>query len=294
LLVLPPNGQRQEYVRVNPHFRVIFTSNPEEYCGVHATQDALMDRLITIHLPAPDELTQQQILVQKVGIDAPAALTIVRVAQGFLKQISTDATSSLRPCLMIANICKEHEITASVDNPDFRDLCRDILLSRAGQSIDEANEVLWTLFNQFDQTATLEPAPPEGTADTTARQASETPLANGALASNTPDNGNPDNSNLKGETLSVPPTTIQSDTPAPSQAPAAPSDESPRPSLHTPMAKIHTFLQAIPHARLSEIEQQTGLNRVAVVNGLRTLIQQQRVEKQELPGKPAIYKAKSL
>ena len=27
---------------------MIFTSNPEEYAGVHKTQDALLDRMITI------------------------------------------------------------------------------------------------------------------------------------------------------------------------------------------------------------------------------------------------------
>ncbi len=36
------------YMDVHPDFRAIFTSNPEEYAGVHKTQDALMDRLITI------------------------------------------------------------------------------------------------------------------------------------------------------------------------------------------------------------------------------------------------------
>lgn len=50
LLVLPPSNSRNEYLRVNPHFRAILTSNPEEYCGVHDTQDALMDRLITINI----------------------------------------------------------------------------------------------------------------------------------------------------------------------------------------------------------------------------------------------------
>jgi len=33
------------YLRVHPNFRAIFTSNPEEYAGVHRTQDAPLDRL---------------------------------------------------------------------------------------------------------------------------------------------------------------------------------------------------------------------------------------------------------
>ncbi|NEQ99550.1 MAG: gas vesicle protein GvpN, partial [Cyanothece sp. SIO2G6] len=42
LLTLPPHKDRAEYIRVHSDFRVIFTSNPTEYCGVHGTQDALM------------------------------------------------------------------------------------------------------------------------------------------------------------------------------------------------------------------------------------------------------------
>ncbi|MEM8806257.1 MAG: AAA family ATPase [Cyanobacteria bacterium P01_G01_bin.38] len=151
-LTLPPNGNRPNSVRVHPNFRVIFTSNPEEYCGVYATQDALLDRLITLHVPEPDGLTQQQILVQKIGLDAASAVLIVRLVCQFLRQLSPDALSSLRPCLMIAKISQQHGIHISTANPDFRDVCRDILLSRAGRSISGANEILWTLFNQLDRT----------------------------------------------------------------------------------------------------------------------------------------------
>ena len=37
ILVLPPESNRVEYLKDSPQFRAIFTSNPEEYCGVHAT-----------------------------------------------------------------------------------------------------------------------------------------------------------------------------------------------------------------------------------------------------------------
>ncbi|BAY27676.1 gas vesicle protein GvpN [Calothrix sp. NIES-2100] len=41
LLVLPTNQHRAEYIRVHPQFRAILTSNPQEYCGVHATVQKL-------------------------------------------------------------------------------------------------------------------------------------------------------------------------------------------------------------------------------------------------------------
>jgi gas vesicle protein GvpN len=147
LLVLPPSNNRSEYIRVNPHFRAIFTSNPGEYVGVHATQDALMDRLVTINIPEPDELTQQEILVQKTEIDRASALLIVRLVQAFRAGTNTEKSSGLRSCLMLAKVCRDHEILVSPENVDFREVCSDVLLSRAGKSFEEATKVLWDLLN---------------------------------------------------------------------------------------------------------------------------------------------------
>lgn len=149
LLVLPPSNNRSEYLRVNPDFRAIFTSNPEEYCGVHQTQDALMDRLITINIPEPDELTQQEILVQKTAIDRASALLIVRLVKAFRAKTQTEKSSGLRSCLMLAKVCCEHEIAVAPENPDFRDICSDILLSRATVSLEDATKALWELMNDL-------------------------------------------------------------------------------------------------------------------------------------------------
>ncbi len=149
LLVLPPNGGRNEYVRVNPDFRAILTSNPEEYCGVHATQDALLDRLITINIPEPDELTQQEIVMQKTGIDRESAATVVQVVKGFRIRTQAEKSSGLRSCLILAKVCHEHEILAMPENPEFRDMCQDVLLSRSNLSLAEATQSLWDLFNEL-------------------------------------------------------------------------------------------------------------------------------------------------
>jgi gas vesicle protein GvpN len=151
LLVLPPNNNRSEYIRVSPHFRAIFTSNPEEYCGVHATQDALLDRLITINMPEPDELTQQEIAVQKSGIDRESALLIVRLVKAFRTRTGNEKASGLRSSLMLAKICQEHEILVMPENAEFRDVCQDILLSRAGLPLQDATQMLWDLFNELIQ-----------------------------------------------------------------------------------------------------------------------------------------------
>ncbi len=147
LLVLPPNGNRTEYIRVNPNFRAIFTSNPEEYCGVHDTQDALLDRLITINVPEPDELTQREITTQRTGLDRQGSAIVVRLVRLYRQQTNAENSSGLRSCLMIAKICQEHGILVAPENDAFRDICQDILLSRTGLPIRQATQQLWDVFN---------------------------------------------------------------------------------------------------------------------------------------------------
>jgi gas vesicle protein GvpN len=69
VLNLPSLRQNGEgYLQVHPDFRAIFTSNPEEYAGVHKTQDALMDRLITIQMGNFDRETEIAIAIAQSGV----------------------------------------------------------------------------------------------------------------------------------------------------------------------------------------------------------------------------------
>ena len=142
LLALPPTAKGSEYVRVSSHFRGIFTSNPEEYSGVHSTQDALMDRLITINIPEPDELTQQAIVMAKTGLARPQASTIVRLVKTFRRQAKAQKSSGLRACLMLAKVCQDHTIEVAASNDEFREICADILFSRIDLSLGEAVPIL--------------------------------------------------------------------------------------------------------------------------------------------------------
>lgn len=147
LLVLPTSSEQPEYIRAHPQFRIIFTSNPEEYCGVHEAQDALMDRLITIDLPEPDELTQQEIIVQKSGLSRSEASTIVTLVKRFRERTTTpEKSSGLRACLIIASVCQPNDIPVDPTNPDFRDICADVLISRAKVSHTQGRSVLKELF----------------------------------------------------------------------------------------------------------------------------------------------------
>ena len=59
------NGSNGGYLKVHPNFHAIFTSNPEEYAGVHRSQDALRDRMITLDLGSLDEETEIAITTKK-------------------------------------------------------------------------------------------------------------------------------------------------------------------------------------------------------------------------------------
>ncbi len=149
LLVLPASANRQEYIRVHPEFRAIFTSNPEEYCGVHATQDALMDRLVTIDIPEPDEITQQEILVQKAGLNRQDALLIVRLVKGFGQLTKNDKASGLRAGLIVAKVCNSQDVPVNINNDDFQDICRDVLLSRSKLPLIESKLILQQLLEEL-------------------------------------------------------------------------------------------------------------------------------------------------
>ena len=156
LLVLPPDSHRSEYVRVSPNFRAIFTSNPEEYWGVHGTQDALLDRVVTINIPEPDLETQREIIGQKVGINNDDGDFIVNLVREFRDRAEIENSSGLRSCLMIAQVCYQHEIPASSQDEDFRDICYDVLSSRCSLSPKDAATLLDEVLKNYSNLVVAE------------------------------------------------------------------------------------------------------------------------------------------
>ena len=74
------------YLEVHPDFRAIFTSNPQEYAGVHKSQDALLDRLITIYMDHYDRDTEVAITASSGGVSAEMAEQIVDLVHFFRKR----------------------------------------------------------------------------------------------------------------------------------------------------------------------------------------------------------------
>ncbi|ADD03923.1 gas-vesicle operon protein GvpN [Natrialba magadii ATCC 43099] len=71
-------------IDVHPEFRVIFTSNDVEYAGVHQQQDALLDRMVGVHVDYYDAETEREIVRSHVAVSDEAIETVV------------DATRTLR------------------------------------------------------------------------------------------------------------------------------------------------------------------------------------------------------
>jgi nitric oxide reductase NorQ protein len=129
------------YLEVHPNFTAIFTSNPEEYAGVHKTQDALLDRLITIRLDHYDRETEIQIAMAKSGLPRPDAATIVDIVRELRGIGVNNHRPTIRACIVIARVLALRGSTARYDDPVFRWVCRDVLsvdtakVTRGGQSV---------------------------------------------------------------------------------------------------------------------------------------------------------------
>jgi len=121
------SGKESEYLAVHPDFRVIFTSNPEEYAGVHKTQDALMDRLISVCLGHFDRQTEIEITMAKSNIAKNEAEIIVDLIRELRNIDINNHSPSIRSCIAIAKILVHRGGHADEADQIFRQTCRDVL-----------------------------------------------------------------------------------------------------------------------------------------------------------------------
>lgn len=129
------------YLQVHGDFRAIFTSNPEEYAGVHKTQDALMDRLITIPLGHFDLETEIQITTAKAGISRRDAEVIVHIVRELRATGVNNSRPTIRACIVIGRILALKREHAAPGSHVFEWVCRDVLaaetskVTRGGESV---------------------------------------------------------------------------------------------------------------------------------------------------------------
>ena len=140
VLVLPAVARGNPYVSVHPDFNAILTSNPLDYAGVHKSQDALTDRMVTIDLDSPDRETEIQIVVSRSGVDLDDACSIVDLVRDLRFSQAFSQQPSLRASLMIARVAATNDIPVSADSSAFIQLCLDVLEAKAHQSSESIRE----------------------------------------------------------------------------------------------------------------------------------------------------------
>jgi gas vesicle protein GvpN len=129
------------YMAVHSEFRAIFTSNPEEYAGVHKTQDALMDRLITIQLDHYDRDTEIMIVAKKSGLPEEDAERIVDIVRELRNFGVNNNRPTIRAGVAIGRILASQNRRVNGDDKFFQMICRDVLgndtakVTRDGHSV---------------------------------------------------------------------------------------------------------------------------------------------------------------
>lgn len=120
----------ERYLKVHPDFKAIFTSNPEEYAGVHKIQDALLDRMVTINMGYMDAETEREIVRAKANISYEDSDKIVNLIRELRKMDTCLSTPSLRAGIMIGRIIRENGSHAAKEDAFFRKIVYDVLASK--------------------------------------------------------------------------------------------------------------------------------------------------------------------
>lgn len=129
--ILPLYGTKQKklFMKVHPDFSVIFTSNPVEYAGVYQTQDALLDRMVTLELKSLEQEAEITAVVNKTAIKREKAKAIVEFMMKIRKLCHSGRDfqgPSLRASIMIAELVKRYDIPVDGSSDEFNQLCFDI------------------------------------------------------------------------------------------------------------------------------------------------------------------------
>lgn len=149
-----PNVKRSErYIKVHPDFKIIFTSNREEYAGVYKEQDALKDRILTIEIDNMDIETEIAIVKVKSGLNPEEAEKIVKIIHHIMNNLKCINIVSVRKSIMLAKAVKSMELIVDFKNPEFLAVCKDIITSinlNHIKSVVEKKEIQKEIDRYFD------------------------------------------------------------------------------------------------------------------------------------------------
>lgn len=155
MLDLPAAREGSEsYLRVDPNFTAIFTSNPEEYAGVYRSQDALRDRMITMDLDHFDKETEVAICNTKTGLSRVDSEKLINIIRGLRESAVCEYAPTIRGPIMIGKTLQVRNGVVSKDNTIFKETALEILTSetsRIGSKThqEKVKQVLIDLINKY-------------------------------------------------------------------------------------------------------------------------------------------------
>jgi nitric oxide reductase NorQ protein len=136
-------SQHSSFSQVHPEFRLILTSNPEEYAGVHRTQDALLDRVINLTVDSYDRETELSIVVARSGILLEDAEIIVDLVRELRELVGTrNCWPSLRSAIALAKILVAQQARPYLDDPVFSWIIHDIFNPEMFKLVREGDKML--------------------------------------------------------------------------------------------------------------------------------------------------------
>ena len=149
LIVQRPFGS-ETYLPVHPDFRIILTSNPEEYAGVHSTQDALLDRLMSIHVDHYDRETEVRITAVKSGLCDQDAEFIVDLVRATRQKKPGKNPPTIRACISIGRVTAQRQQRPDPQDAFFRAVCLDVLCGhRSGATLRWSDQELSDLMREL-------------------------------------------------------------------------------------------------------------------------------------------------
>lgn len=149
-LDMPAGRGSESFIRADPRFTAIFTSNPAEYAGVHKAQDALKDRMINIKLGHYDRESEVAVAMAKSGAAKGDVEKIVDVVRAYRADCNGNGHApSVRASIMIARILKAYDSRADAADEGFVRTCVDVLDPPGPNGDGATEEKVATLIKQF-------------------------------------------------------------------------------------------------------------------------------------------------
>jgi nitric oxide reductase NorQ protein len=149
ILELPTMFGEERYVKVHPEFKVIFTSNSVEYAGVHRPQDALLDRMIDLHMDYYDYETEVKIVKAHSHISPVTAKKIVKIVRTLRERLPECHKPGTRAEIMIS---KGLKTLGKYSPQEFEQICLDVLASKIGNPLESKDNTkfLKGLLSEFE------------------------------------------------------------------------------------------------------------------------------------------------